>query len=266
MPLFRRPAPTSFRAEEISSSAASRRAFLKLGCACCAMLAAPPLAFGQTPSPNVAEHLAAAKEAAGSDLTAYLTLGNSADPNFKQEKPDLKALMDMPAPPPGKAFDNLYFVGSKWVSSWAITTSAGIILVDAMDNNDEAARIVEGGLKTLGLDPAEIKTIIITHGHGDHYGGVNYFVDKYKSRVVASEADWTMMETKLEFDTPLWGRPPKGDAGRHHDRYSCDPRSHHGHDLAAVRRLDGIAEASRAALGRHGLQFRQEARAAAGLY
>jgi metallo-beta-lactamase class B len=211
MKLVQSPAATSFRADDTSPDiAASRRAFLKLGCACCAMLAAP-FAFGQTPSPEVAKHLAAAKEAAGSDLGAYLALGQSADPNYKQEPPDIEALMKIPAPPPGKAFDNLYFVGSKWVSSWALSTSAGIILIDAMDNDDEAARIVEGGLKTLGLDPAEIKTIIITHGHGDHYGGANYFVQKYNSRVVASEADWTMMETKLEFDSPLWGRPPKRD-------------------------------------------------------
>jgi metallo-beta-lactamase class B len=211
MPLIQRPAPALFRAEETTSDGPSRRAFLKLGCACCAMLAAPQLAFGQTPSPDVARHLAAAKDAAGSDLGAYLALGQSADPNFKQEIPDFKALMDMPAPPPGKAFDNLYFVGSKWVSSWAITTSAGIILIDAMDNEEEAARIVEGGLKTLGLDPAQVKTILVTHGHGDHYGGASYFAKKYNSRIVASEADWTMMETKLEFDTPLWGRPPKRD-------------------------------------------------------
>jgi metallo-beta-lactamase class B len=211
MPPFQRPAPESFCAEDSLPSAASRRAFLKLGCACWAMLAAPSLAFGQTPSPDVARHLAAAKQAAGSDLGAYLALGQTADPDFKPDIPDLKALMAMPAPPPGKAFDNLYFVGSKWVSCWAITTSAGIMLIDAMDNDDEAQRIVEGGLKTLGLDPAEVKTVVITHGHGDHYGGANYFVDKYKSRIVASEADWTMMETKLEFDSPLWGRPPKRD-------------------------------------------------------
>lgn len=206
-----RPTAASFRAEETTSEPTSRRAFLKLGCACCAMLAAPQLAFGQTPSPDVARHLAAAKEAAGSDLAAYLALGQSADPDFKPTPPDLKALMAMPAPPPGKAFDNLYFVGSKWVSSWAITTSAGIILIDAMDNEEEAARIVEGGLKTLGLDPAQVKTVLITHGHGDHYGGAGYFATKYNSRLVASDTDWTMMETKLEFDTPLWGRPPKRD-------------------------------------------------------
>lgn len=211
MTLFQRGTPSSLGAEETSAEVSlGRRSFLKLGCACCAALAAP-LVYAQTPSPEVAQHLAAAKEAAGSDLGSYLSLCQSADPNFKPKPPDLAALMKMPAPPPGKAFDNLYFVGSKWVSSWAITTSSGIILIDAMDNDDEAKRIVEGGLKTLGLDPAEIKTIIITHGHGDHYGGVNYFVQKYGSRVVASDADWTMMEDTLEFDSPLWGRPPKRD-------------------------------------------------------
>ena len=54
MPLIQRPAPALFRAEETTSDGPSRRAFLKLGCSCCAMLAAPQLAFGQTPSPDVA--------------------------------------------------------------------------------------------------------------------------------------------------------------------------------------------------------------------
>lgn len=212
MKLFQRPAVSSFHAEEVPSEfMTSRRALLRMGCACCFALAVPARAIAQTPSPDVARHLAAAKDAAGSDLAAYLVLGRSADPNFKAPAPDLQALMNMPAPPPGKAFDNLYFVGSKWVSTWAITTSDGIILIDAMDNEEEAARITEGGLKTLGLDPAQVKTIIITHGHGDHYGGATYFAQKYNSRIVASEADWTMMETKLEFDSPLWGRPPKRD-------------------------------------------------------
>ncbi|MBB4396304.1 MBL fold metallo-hydrolase [Bradyrhizobium sp. ERR14] len=211
MKLFQRSAVSLFRAEEISAELMKGRpALLKMGCACCVALAASPYALAQTSSPDVAQHLAAAKEAAGSDLGAYLALGRSADPNFNQPVPDLEALMKVPAPPPGRAFHNFYFVGSKWVSTWAITTSDGIILIDAMDNEEEAERIVEGGLKTLGLDPARVKTIIVTHGHGDHYGGANYFVQKYKSRIV-SDIDWTMMETKLEFDTPLWGRPPKRD-------------------------------------------------------
>lgn len=211
MTLFRRSAPISFRAEEVSSaSLTSRRALLKMGCACCVALAAPR-AWADAMTPEVERHLAAARQAAGTDLEALLVLGKSADPAFKAPAPDLEKLIALPAPPPGKAFDNLYFVGGKWVSAWALTTSDGIILFDAMNNEDDAEHTIERGLKTIGLDPSKVKTIIVTHGHGDHYGGASYFTRKYGSRVVASEIDWTMMETKLEFDHPLWGRPPKRD-------------------------------------------------------
>jgi metallo-beta-lactamase class B len=211
MALFHRSTPPSFRAEEtLSASLTSRRALLQMGCACCFALLAPP-ALADAMTPEVERHLAAAKQAAGTDLEALLVLGKSADPNFKAPTPDLAKLIALPAPAPGKAFDNLYFVGGKWVSAWALTTSDGIILIDAMNNDDDAERTIEQGLKTLGLDPSNVKTIIVTHGHGDHYGGANYFTRKYGSRVVLSESDWTMMETKLEFDHPLWGRPPKRD-------------------------------------------------------
>jgi metallo-beta-lactamase class B len=94
MKILQRPAVSLFRAEEVSlESMTSRRALLKMGCACCVALAAPAYAVAQTPSPEVAQHLAAAREAAGSDLGAYLVLGRSADPNFKAPAPDLEALM-----------------------------------------------------------------------------------------------------------------------------------------------------------------------------
>jgi hypothetical protein len=76
--LFRRPVASSFRAEQVPSEATdpSRRSFLKMGCACCVALAAPS-AYADTPSPDVERHLAAAREAVGSDLRNYLALGNS---------------------------------------------------------------------------------------------------------------------------------------------------------------------------------------------
>src|ERR1051326_3898548 len=47
-------------------------------------------------------------------------------------------------------------------------------------------------MKAVGLDPKQIKYIILTHGHGDHFGGVRYFTTKYPSIRVAS-ADWDLM-------------------------------------------------------------------------
>jgi metallo-beta-lactamase class B len=203
-----KPLSSGFRAEEIT---VDRRRFLTLGCACCTLLAlnVPTMALAQSAAAQA--HLDAAKKAAGQDLVAYLRLADVAAPTSGLLPVSPEDLMKLPTPPPAKVFDNLYFVGNKWVSSWAITTSDGIILIDAMDNDDEAQNVIEAGLKRLGLDPAAIKIIIVTHGHGDHYGGVGYLKGRYASRVVMSEADWAMLEAGLEFDRPDWGRPPQRD-------------------------------------------------------
>uniref|UniRef100_C5CQ32 Beta-lactamase domain protein n=1 Tax=Variovorax paradoxus (strain S110) TaxID=543728 RepID=C5CQ32_VARPS len=163
---------------------------------------------------SVAAHVATATRAAGTDLKALLTLcqpAPAARPPQDALDRSLTGFINRPAPPPGQAFDNLYFVGADWVSAWAIKTSQGIILIDALNTQAEAAALIEGGMRRLGLDPAQIKYVIVTHGHGDHYGGASYLAQKYRARVVMSEADWTMTETRLEFATPIWGAPPKRD-------------------------------------------------------
>jgi metallo-beta-lactamase class B len=113
---------------------------------------------------------------------------------------------------PMQVFDNLYFVGTGGVASWALKTSDGLILIDALNNDSEAERYIDEGLRTLGLDPADIRYLLITHGHGDHYGGHAYLAEKYKPRVVMSEQDWLGLEKPtLEFSSPRWGQPPKRD-------------------------------------------------------
>jgi metallo-beta-lactamase class B len=169
----------------------------------------------QAPSEaTVAAHVAAATRAAGADLAPLLTLckpAPAARPAQAELDKGLAAFIAKPAPPPGQAFDNLYFVGADWVSAWAIKTSDGIILIDALNTQAEAAVLIEGGMRKLGLDPAQIKYLLVTHGHGDHYGGAPYLAEKYRARVVMSDIDWTMTETRLEFATPIWGAPPKRD-------------------------------------------------------
>jgi len=105
---------------------------------------------------------------------------------------------EVPPPPPeratwytdpGKVFDNLYFVGSKIHSAWALTSSEGIILIDTIfDYNSEEA-IVEG-MKKLGLDPARVKFVIISHAHRDHVGGAKLMQDRFGSRIVMGAPDW----------------------------------------------------------------------------
>jgi len=111
---------------------------------------------------------------------------------------------------PAKVFDNLYYVGTQLQSMWAITTSEGIILHDTAYNY-MVKDAVEGGLKKLGLDPAQIKYIIVAHAHTDHYLGAKYLQDTYHAKVIMSEADWKYMPKDFaEKDkTPGAGMPTK---------------------------------------------------------
>lgn len=164
---------------------------------------------------SVQAHVDAATKAADGDLKPFLALCKPVPANRpRTDDRALAAQIARPAPPAGRAFDNLYFLGDAWVSAWAIDTSDGIILIDALNNGREAARLIEGGLRQLGLDPARIKYIVVTHGHGDQYGGVNYLVGRYHPRVVMSEADWSMTATHPEFRSAHWDAPPRFVKGR----------------------------------------------------
>lgn len=104
--------------------------------------------------------------------------------------PDIQAAMRQPNPPATKVFDNLYFLGTGLVSSWAFHNSSGTILIDTLDNSDEAEKFILGGMAKFGLKPSDVKFIVITHGHGDHYGGANRLLQSMpNAKVVMSAVD-----------------------------------------------------------------------------
>lgn len=187
-----------------------------------AMLAAcgtPPAPTAPPAPPSQATvdaHVERARALAGTDLQFLMPVcqpqpAQRAAPGDPAIEQMLQRQIARPAPEPAQVFDNLYYVGSAWVSAWVVRTSQGLILIDALNNALEASGLIEGGMRKLGLDPAQIKYLVVTHGHGDHYGGASMLAQKYGMRVVASALDWQMMETQLEFDSPQWGRPPKRD-------------------------------------------------------
>jgi metallo-beta-lactamase class B len=152
---------------------------------------------------TVDAHLAAAKAAAGTDFAGvYNRICTEAVPPATPTARVARGTTPRPPGPPAretwhadpvKVFDNLYFLGQTEYSVWAVTTSAGIILVDAIFDysvDDE----VSGGLKSLGLDPAAIKYVIISHGHSDHSGGAKYLQDRFNAHVLLTAADWDLLD------------------------------------------------------------------------
>jgi len=94
---------------------------------------------------------------------------------------------------PAKVFDNLYFVGGKVHSAWALVTREGIILLDTIYpyNSEE---LIIGGMKKVGLDPKDIKYLIVSHAHQDHIGGAEMIQKRYGPRLVMSGPDWDLVE------------------------------------------------------------------------
>src|SRR6476620_1795897 len=138
---------------------------LRMAIVVAAALSTAPASAQQPANPHDA-FLARAKAAAQFDFTGTLArlcvLPQTAPgPDVTPPPPPARATWYTD---PGKVFDNLYFVGTKIHSAWALTTSEGIILIDTVyDYNSEEA-IVEG-MKKLGLDPANVKYVIISHAH-----------------------------------------------------------------------------------------------------
>ena len=79
---------------------------------------------------------------------------------------------------PMQVFDNLFYIGSISVAQFIVCTSEGLIMIDSgWDEQD--ADYAAASMKKLGLSPADTSYILLTHGHSDHYGGSQFFKDKY---------------------------------------------------------------------------------------
>ena len=96
---------------------------------------------------------------------------------------------------PMKVFDNLYFIGQKAVTTWAISTPEGIVLIDA-GYADRVDDTLVTGMKKVGLDPANIKLVLIAHGHDDHFGGAKKLHDRFGARIGMSAQDWDFIQPK----------------------------------------------------------------------
>jgi metallo-beta-lactamase class B len=183
-----------------------------------ALIAAATAAHAQAPAPTTPESLvAAAKRAAGQDYAGTFlricvapdNLGGgiggrggrgSAGPPTVPDRATWYAQ-------PYKVFDNLYFIGTKIHSSWALTTTQGIIVVDTLFDYAIEPEIVDG-LTKLHLNPRDIKYVLISHAHGDHDQGAALLQTRYGAKVVMGAADW---DATLQRPATAAGGVPKRD-------------------------------------------------------
>ena len=196
----------------------SMRAMRVCVSAACTALATTIAIVAQAPAPASPENLvAAAKRAAGQDYAGtFLRIcvapdnlatggraGRGGANGAGGGAPDRAIWYAAPY----KVFDNLYFIGTKIHSSWALTTRDGIIVIDTLFDYAVEPEIVEG-LAKLGLNPRDIKYVLISHAHGDHDQGAALLQARYAAKVVMGAADW---DSTLQRPATAAGGVPKRD-------------------------------------------------------
>lgn len=93
---------------------------------------------------------------------------------------------------PFKVFDNLYYVGPGFVSVWLLSTPDGAILLDTAQ--EPYVDHVIASIQKVGFKLTDIKYIVLSHGHLDHFGGAARIQQLSGARMVALDEDWKMME------------------------------------------------------------------------
>ena len=92
---------------------------------------------------------------------------------------------------PFQIVEHVYYVGNKNVSAHLFDTGDGLLLLDT--TYGETAYLLLESIRELGFDPHDIRCIVHTHCHIDHFGATRYLVEKYGSETYLSKADMPLM-------------------------------------------------------------------------
>jgi len=149
-----------------------------------ALAQAPAPAPAKPDSPEVQALVEKTKKAGGTQFAQAA--------HFWCEAPRANAATD-PAIPPTKIFDNVYAIGNEGTVVYVVQTSAGLLMFDSLGTAFLNNQLLPG-FQALGLNPADVKMILLGHGHADHFGNSPYFQEHYGTKVYLSSVDWDFME------------------------------------------------------------------------
>ncbi len=102
---------------------------------------------------------------------------------------------------PFRIADNLYYVGSRDLASYLITTPAGNILINA--NLDTSPAQIRAGIEQLGFHWADTKIFLNSQAHFDHVGGAAQILRETRARNLVMEGDDKVMTTGGQADFAL---------------------------------------------------------------
>ena len=105
---------------------------------------------------------------------------------------------------PFKIIGNTYYVGDKFCPSYLIDAGEGLVLLDTPFS--PSAYLLIESIWELGFDPRNVKYIIHSHGHADHYGCTIPLIHLSGCKTVMGEHDAKQLKIWAENGHPHhWG-------------------------------------------------------------
>jgi len=136
-------------------------------------------------------------------------LGLAASAFAQQADPDWTAPF-----PPFHIAGNLYYVGSKGLANYLITTPDGNILI----NSDFEANVpmIKSSIEKLGFKFSDTKILLISHAHNDHDSGSAMIKRETGAKYMVMDADVSVVESggKTDFQYGASTRYPPAKVDR----------------------------------------------------
>jgi hydroxyacylglutathione hydrolase len=110
----------------------------------------------------------------------------------------LVAIRETPDGPRVEAAPGVVGVEAGGAYAWIVRSSEGAVLIDA-GLDDKGAAIVEE-LNRSGLGPRDVRAVLLTHGHPDHYAAASRFE---KAAVLAGAPDLPMIRGEKKHYSPF---------------------------------------------------------------
>jgi len=116
---------------------------------------------------------------------------------------------------------NLYYVGSKGLASYLVTTPEGHILINS--NLEASVPLIRTSVESLGFKFTDIKILLISHAHWDHNAGSGLVKQLTGAKYMVMDADVETVESGGKTDFQY-----RNDAETHYKPTKVDRVLHDG--------------------------------------
>ena len=89
--------------------------------------------------------------------------------------------------PPHRIADNLYYVGSRGLASYLVTSEEGHILINS--SFERTVPMIRASIEKLGFKVGDVKILLSSHAHSDHVEGLGLMKEVTGAKVFVMEGD-----------------------------------------------------------------------------